>query len=324
MVWYKETVSAKKQILSDLLTSPMEIMADKCSIVWDDYEALTDLLKEGIHLLIPHGQLLYAADTNGTQISANVSLDRVDNASRSQDLSHRPFLNGILPYRGLVLSEAYLSQKNGEPCITAIQAVVREEQLIGFIAIDFNIKDLPVDSSNSKSRQSDWQQFRGDPVIRQQVFHQERVTSVFDENIDFLNYVIATLLQEHGVFHSKMHFSSSRCTLWSLEDPYNYRPHCLEELMSPELFFVYAKQNYPKKAVVPREKVPLVFEQFKALRHGDDTIYLRSGSINIMNGLIGLTFSCDGSHYMTVDDFLEKDLSFWFGPAYHCSLPNIA
>jgi hypothetical protein len=323
MVWYKEIVSAKKQILSDLLTYPMKIMADKCSIVWDDHEALTVLLTEGIHL-IPYGHLLYAADPNGTQISANVHLDRVDNTRRSQDLSHRPYLNGILPYRGLVLSEAYLSQQNDEPCITAIQAVVREEQLLGFIAIDFNIKDLPVENSASKFRQLGWQQFRGDPVIRQQVFHQERVPSVFDENIDFLNYVIAALLQEHGVFHSKMHFSSSRCTLWSKEDPYNYRPHCLEELMSPDLFFVYTKQDYPTKAVVPKEKVPLIFEQFKALRQGDDTIYLRSGSVNIMNGLIGLTFSCDGSHYMTVDEFLEKDLSFWYGPAYQCSMPNIA
>jgi len=323
MVWYKETVSAKKKILSDWLTFPMEITANKCSLVWDDYEALTELLKESVHY-IPQGQLFYAMNTNGMQISANVHPDYVDNTSRNQDLSRRPFLNGILPYRGLVLSGAYLSQHIGDPCITAIHSVVREEQLLGFIAIDFNIKDLPAENSNSKFRQLGWQQFRGDPAIRQQVFHQERVTSIFDENIDFLNYVIATLMQEHGVFHSKMHFSSSRCTLWSLEDPYNYRPHCLEELMSPDLFFVYAKQDYPKKAVVPKEKIHLVFDQFKALRHGDDTIYLRSGSINVMNGLIGLTFSCDGSHYMTVDDFLEKDLSFWFGPAYHCSLPNIA
>jgi hypothetical protein len=273
---------------------------------------------------IPHCQLLYATDTNGTQISANVFLNEIDNTGRNQDLSHRRFLSGILPYRGLVLSEAYLSQKNGEPCITAIQAVVREEQLLGFIAVDFNIKDLPVKNPNSVYRQIGWQQFRGDPAIRHQVFHQERVTSVLDENIDFLIYVIVALLQEHGVFHSKIHFSSSRCTLWSLEDPFNYRPHCLEELMNPDLFFVYSKQDYPAKAVVSKEKIPLVFEQFKALRQGDDTIYLRSGSINIVNGLIGLTFSCDGSHYMTVDDFLEKDLSFWFGPSYPCSLPYIA
>ena len=323
MVWYKETVSAKKKILSDWLTYPMEIMSNKCSRVWDDYESLTVLLEECIHY-IPHARLIYTTDTNGRQLSANVHPDEVDHSSRHQDLSRRPYLNGILPYRGLVLSEAYISQQHGEPCITAIHSVVREEQLLGFIEIDFNIKDLPVENSQSKLRQLGWQQFRGDPAIRQQVFHQERVTSVFDENIDFLDYLIATLMQEHGIFHSKMHFSSSRCTLWSVDDPYNYRPHCLEELMSPDLFFVYAKQDYPKKAVVAKEIIPLVFEQFKALRNGDDTIYLRSGSINIMNGLIGLTFSCDGSHYMTVDDFLAKDLNFWFGPAHQNSLSNIA
>jgi len=323
MVWYKETVSAKKKILSDWLTHPMEIMGNKCSQVWNNYDALTVLLEECIHY-VPHGQLIYATDTNGTQISANVYPDHVDHSSGNQDLSRRPFLNGILPYRGLVLSEAYLNQQHGGPCITAIHSVVLDEQLLGFIAIDFNIKDLPVETSNSKLRQSGWQQFRGDPAIRQQLFHQERVTSVFDENIDFLNQLIITLMQEHGIFHSKMHFSSSRCTLWSLDDPYNYRPHCLEELMSSDLFFVYAKQDYPKKAVVPKEIIYRVFDQFNVLRHGDNNIYLRSGSINIMNGLVGLTFSCDGSHYMTVDDFLSKDLNFWFGPAHHTSFSNIA
>ncbi|HEY9149394.1 MAG TPA: hypothetical protein VIQ75_01225, partial [Gammaproteobacteria bacterium] len=55
------------------------------------------------------------------------------------------------------------------------------------------------------------------------------------------------------------------------------------------------------------------FKQFKALRLADDTIYLRSASLNIMNGMLGLTFSCDGSHYMPVQDFLARDLDFWFG-----------
>ena len=40
---------------------------------------------------------------------------------------------------------------------------------------------------------------------------------------------------------------------------------------------------------------------------------LRSASINIMNGMLGLTFSCDGSHYMPVAEFLEKNLGFWIG-----------
>ena len=59
-----------------------------------------------------------------------------------------------------------------------------------------------------------------------------------------------------------------------------------------------------------------MFQQFKALRFADDTIYLRSGSLNVINGMVGLTFSCDGSHYMPVEEFLAKDDSFWFGALF--------
>jgi hypothetical protein len=53
----------------------------------------------------------------------------------------------------------------------------------------------------------------------------------------------------------------------------------------------------------------------KKLRLTDETFSLRSSSINIFNGMISLTFSCDGSHYMSWQEFLEKDESFWFGAA---------
>ena len=43
----------------------------------------------------------------------------------------------------------------------------------------------------------------------------------------------------------------------------------------------------------------------------DETLYLRSSSINIFNGLVSLTFSCDGTHYMSWQEFLDKDMSFW-------------
>ena len=49
----------------------------------------------------------------------------------------------------------------------------------------------------------------------------------------------------------------------------------------------------------------------RQLRTADETLYLRSASINIFNGMISLTFSCDGTHYMSWNDFLDKDTSFW-------------
>ena len=47
----------------------------------------------------------------------------------------------------------------------------------------------------------------------------------------------------------------------------------------------------------------------------DENIYLRVSSINIFNGMISLTFSCDGTHYMLYDEFLGNGTQSWFGSA---------
>ncbi|HEY0663326.1 MAG TPA: hypothetical protein VGD18_01835, partial [Thiobacillaceae bacterium] len=44
---------------------------------------------------------------------------------------------------------------------------------------------------------------------------------------------------------------------------------------------------------------------------GTELFYLRAGSLNIFNGMVGLTFSCDGSHYLPWDEFLSKGFDFW-------------
>ena len=38
-------------------------------------------------------------------------------------------------------------------------------------------------------------------------------------------------------------------------------------------------------------------------------------SINIFNGMVSLTFSCDGSHYVSYAEFLAKGTAFWSGIA---------
>jgi hypothetical protein len=43
----------------------------------------------------------------------------------------------------------------------------------------------------------------------------------------------------------------------------------------------------------------------------DEMFYLRSATLNIFNGIVGLTFSCDGSHYIPYDEFLGMDREFW-------------
>ena len=212
-----------------------------------------------------------------------------------------------------MLSSVYLSKYTFEFCLTALQAVSRDNQLLGFIAADFAINDLLRNDKLAAIQEVKWKQFRGDPSVRGTVFMQTRAHSLFDEHIDDAIGRIDMLMREHGVFHCKIHFSSGRCSFWLYDDPYNYRLHGVEEIIDPELCLAYPVRSYPGKAKTPAADIIRVLETFKALRFADETIYLRSGSLNIMNGMIGLTFSCDGSHYMSVDEFLVHDIGFWLG-----------
>jgi len=108
-------------------------------------------------------------------------------------------------------------------------------------------------------------------------------------------------------------FSSSRTTIWLLDDPYNYRLLSMNELNDPDICLAYPRHRYSDLAIVPEVEIPKIFEYFRQLRFADETIYLRAGSINVINGMISLNFSCDGSHYLPYQEFLAKGMSFWFG-----------
>ena len=130
-----------------------------------------------------------------------------------------------------------------------------------------------------------------------------------DEVLDLLTELIAV----HGVFHGKLHFSSSRATLWLVDDPFRFQLLDIEDLGDPGICLAYPRRPYPSDAVIPIERVKDVFRTFRDLRFMDETIYLRSGSLNIFNGIVGMNFSCDGSHYMPWHELLDKSLGFWLG-----------
>ena len=151
-----------------------------------------------------------------------------------------------------------------------------------------------------------WLQIRGDPAVRRFVFEQQRVKNEFDAHIDEVLSRVACLVREHGVFHAKVHFSSGQATLWLLHDPLRYRVHLKEELLDPNICLAYPTVAYPSVAIVPPGAVVRVLAEFKRLRLQDAQIYLRSGSLNIVNGSVGLNFSCDGSHYIDYRVFLTQ------------------
>jgi hypothetical protein len=143
------------------------------------------------------------------------------------------------------------------------------------------------------------------------VFQQCRIQSRLDNNIDLVLPVLEELVTEHGVYQLEIHFSSSRATVWFLDDPYRYQLIEIDELTDPDICLAYAHHPYPKDALIPRENIRPILDTFRQLRFADDTIYLRAGSINLFNGIVGLNFSCDGSHYIPHEEFLAKDSAFW-------------
>ena len=151
---------------------------------------------------------------------------------------------------------------------------------------------------------SRWLQIRGDPSVRRFVFDQARVANEFDWHIEEVLARIEILLLGHGVFHAKVHFSTGQVTLWLLNDPLRYRVHVKEEFLDPELCRIYPRLPYTGEAIVPSPEISKVLAEFKCLRMLDNHIYLRAGSLNVVNGLVGLNFSCDGSHYLNYAEFL--------------------
>jgi len=150
-----------------------------------------------------------------------------------------------------------------------------------------------------------WLQIKGDPSVRRFLFEQKREISVFDQRIDDLMQVVENFLTMRGVFHAKIHFSSTQLTCWFYNDPYRYRVFVGEEIFAPGFLEQFAPAVCAEKPLINASEVAPILKQFKRLRNTDETVYLRNASINLINGVIGMTFSCDGSHYIPYEEFYD-------------------
>jgi len=152
-----------------------------------------------------------------------------------------------------------------------------------------------------------WLQVKGDPSVRAFLFEQKRVHSLFDEQLDHIMHVMHELLTRKGVFHVKAHFSSSQLTCWFYDDPFSYRVYVREEATSADFLSSLPDLSYEgRRPRIAVERIGPILAEFKRLRLTDEQIYLRNASINRINGMIGMTFSCDGSHYIECDDFFRR------------------
>jgi hypothetical protein len=307
----QQRILQQRTMLTNMLLDPMRRAANRCVTVWNDKSLLDAALMHTIRQ-IPYSTYLYAMNLDGRQISANASHDGLVEADFGRDRADRPYMQELSSKRKLTLSNAYISLRANRPSLTAVRHVYLDNKHIGYLGADFDLRDLPI-TKEFYSEPGRWRQIKGDPAIRGGVFQQRRIPSCLDASLDHVLPVLEELVTQHGAFHVKIHFSSSRATMWFVQDPYRYQILEFDELVSPDICLVYPHHPYPEDALVPRENILPILETFCQLRLADDTLYLRAGSVNIFNGIVGLNFSCDGSHYIPHDQFLAKDSSFWEG-----------
>lgn len=156
-----------------------------------------------------------------------------------------------------------------------------------------------------------WLQVKGDPMVREFLFSQQRVQSMFDDNIDRGHDIVTALLAHKGVFHANIHYSSTQITTWFCDDVYRNRVYVREEMFEDGFLDQFRDQSLDHlRPLLDRDDVTRILEEFKRLRLTDETLYLRGASINVVNGMISMTFSCDGTHYIDHRTFFDKLDSF--------------
>lgn len=308
----KAAVARQRELLAAELGSGLRKLAKACRDLMTDRASLESLLSSAL-IEIPNCKHLFVLDAKGGQIVDNITREGPDPIHFGRDRSGRPYMQRIIGTTDFRLSEAYISRNRRRPMLTAVQ-VIRDEAggLRGYLGADYDLSELPA-TKDVYPQSGDWRQIKGDPAIRSGLFAQTRAQSQMDDHLDDILPVIHELMTERGVFHAKLHFSSSRATVWLASDPFSYRLLEISELLDPAICLALPASPYPAGAIVPKVAIMSVLHLFTELRLADETVYLRSGSLNLFNGLVSLNFSCDGTHYVRYDEFLSKGLGFWVG-----------
>lgn len=152
-----------------------------------------------------------------------------------------------------------------------------------------------------------WLQIKGDASLRALLFQQQRTESLFDTSIDGVHEIAHFLLRNKGVFHAKIHYSSSQLTCWFARDPFCYEKFVREEVFADDFVDRFPDADHAGRTpMIPDQDIGRIFAEFKRLRLTDQTIYLRNAAVNLINGMINMTFSCDGTHYIDHRTFFDQ------------------
>lgn len=328
------TVAQQRDMLTRILYKPLRALSDRCAKVWGDRAAMEAALEETFPS-VPHCKFLYVLDAAGRQITANMSREGLLAEHCGRDRSDRPYVReamferdaltnprgqhyqhwGDLGDEGqatdFVLCNAYISLRALRPSLTAMQFVRDAHGVVqGFVGADFALRDLPqahaLYEDPRRRRRIDADYPRADAAPAG-----PRLASKMDAHLDTVIRVMEELILVHGVYHVMLHFSSSQAVVWAADDPLRYRLLAMNELTNPGICLAYPKCPYPETALIPAERIREILDDMRTLRSTEGRFYLRTGTVNIFNGMVSLSFSSDSSHYIPYEDFLNMDYAFW-------------
>ena len=229
----KSAIAKQRAALAEMLAGPLAALAKASAGAMNDRATIEALLSDALTGL-PNCKHLFALDANGRQFVDNITRNGRDPAHFERNRLDRPYMQGVEDDGDFNLSEAYISRNSKRPMLTAVQVVRGTDgRRLGYIGADFDLRELPGTQGLYPETQV-WRQIKGDPAIRGGLFAQERAPSLMDERLDDILPLMGELMSEHGVFHGKLHFSSSRATIWMVDDPYSYRILSFEDLRSEE------------------------------------------------------------------------------------------
>ncbi|MBF0248926.1 MAG: PDC sensor domain-containing protein, partial [Alphaproteobacteria bacterium] len=272
----RTAIRRQREMLTSMISRAMRKLSRECAAMMGNRAALETRLARALDE-IPYCKHLYVLDTQGVQVVSNITREGPDARHFGRDRSNRPYMLGVLGTSNFRLSDAYISRNSQRPSLTAIRVMRTEDKAhAGYLGADYDLRELPMTQGLYAESQS-WRQIKGDPIIRDSLFRQNRAQSPMDEHIDVVLPLMTELITHHGVFHGKLHFASSRATIWLMEDPFSYRILGIDELTAPDICLAYPHQPYTERAIVPEDAIRPIFEIFRELRYADDNIYLRAG-----------------------------------------------
>lgn len=125
----------------------------------------------------------------------------------------------------------------------------------------------------------------------------------FDSHLDRLMEIVHALIMTKGVFHINIHFASSQLVCWTLDNPFSFQIYSADEIFTGNFMRLFAPLESKLHTCIGKDQVKAILQSLKWLRSKREGSELRNASIHMINGYIGLGFSCDDTRYINFKHF---------------------